>query len=374
MRILALEPYYGGSHRAFLDGWIQHSCHTWYPLTLPAHKWKWRMRHAAVSFATEVNRRIDSGETWDLLFATDMLDLATLLGLAQATVRSLPIVAYFHENQLTYPVTVADERDHHFGYTNFTTALAADAVWFNSQFHLDSFYEALRDLLNKMPDNRMGAEVEFARSKSSVQPIGVDSLPFLVRNSYGPLRILWAARWEHDKNPEDFWAAIDQLEEQQTDFRLDVIGETFRDIPPVFTAAHQRLAHRIERWGYQSTRNAYLNSLADADVFVSTAKHEFFGIAAVEAIMAGAYPLLPRRLAYPEWLPVTNPGVDELFFYDGTPQHLSKRLVDLAERKRNGESLHDAASLARDLVKRFEWKCRAQTMDEAVAEVARRGT
>ena len=51
MRVLALNPYHGGSHRAFLDGWMANSRHRFTLLTLPAHHWKWRMRHAAVTFA-----------------------------------------------------------------------------------------------------------------------------------------------------------------------------------------------------------------------------------------------------------------------------------------------------------------------------------
>ena len=51
MRILALEPYYGGSHQAFLDGWIAHSQHEWTVVSLPAYHWKWRMRHAAITMA-----------------------------------------------------------------------------------------------------------------------------------------------------------------------------------------------------------------------------------------------------------------------------------------------------------------------------------
>ncbi|MBL7115787.1 MAG: DUF3524 domain-containing protein [Kiritimatiellae bacterium] len=53
MHILALEPYYGGSHKAFLDGWQAHSTHTWHTLSLPDSMWRWRMRHAAVTFARE---------------------------------------------------------------------------------------------------------------------------------------------------------------------------------------------------------------------------------------------------------------------------------------------------------------------------------
>jgi hypothetical protein len=35
IRVLALEPYYRGSHRAFLDGWVERSRHEWTLLTLP---------------------------------------------------------------------------------------------------------------------------------------------------------------------------------------------------------------------------------------------------------------------------------------------------------------------------------------------------
>ncbi|MHC4927823.1 MAG: tRNA-queuosine alpha-mannosyltransferase domain-containing protein, partial [Planctomycetota bacterium] len=43
--ILVLESYYGGSHKAFLDGWLGRSEHDFTLLSLPPNKWKWRMRH-----------------------------------------------------------------------------------------------------------------------------------------------------------------------------------------------------------------------------------------------------------------------------------------------------------------------------------------
>ncbi|GAG23563.1 unnamed protein product, partial [marine sediment metagenome] len=125
MNVLALEPYYGGSHQAFLDGWIARSRHQWTTLTLPPHKWKWRMRHASVTFAESARQRGAADRPWNVLFASDMLNLAEFLGLAEEAVRRVPAVAYFHESQFTYPVRRSDARDLHFALTNTTTALAA---------------------------------------------------------------------------------------------------------------------------------------------------------------------------------------------------------------------------------------------------------
>lgn len=52
-QVIVLEPYFGGSHRIFLEG-LQHHLHCPVQmLTLPAHSWKWRMRLAAPWFAKE---------------------------------------------------------------------------------------------------------------------------------------------------------------------------------------------------------------------------------------------------------------------------------------------------------------------------------
>ncbi|MCU0915180.1 MAG: DUF3524 domain-containing protein [Planctomycetes bacterium] len=369
MRILALEPYYGGSHRAFLDGWSAAGRHEWTILSLPPYKWKWRMRHAAVTFAEEVRSRCTRGECWDLLLGSDMLNLAEFFGLAPREIGDLPSMLYFHENQLTYPVRVETERDYQFGVTNMTSALAADAVWFNSAFHRDSFLQALEAFLSRMPDHQPFEAVARIRAKAQVFPPGVSVFGPRGTRPAGPLRILWAARWEHDKNPDEFFEAIQRLQDRQVPFRISVIGEQFREVPEVFARARQELADHIDRWGYVPQRSDYEAALREADVFVSTAAHEFFGLSAVEAALAGAYPLVPHRLAYPEVFEHYRDRPAPEVFYEGGPQALADRLAGLAARLGQGESLYRAAAPVRARLRRFEWPHLAPVLDHAVEQI-----
>ncbi len=367
MRVLALEPYYGGSHRAFLDAWIAGSRHRWTLLTLPPFKWKWRMRHGAVTLAGEVAERQAAGERWDVVFASDMLNLAEFRGLAGAAVHALPAVVYFHENQLTYPVRVEKERDLHFALTNLSTALAASEVWFNSAFHRDAFLEAIPGMLERMPDHQPFEAVDRIRAKSCVRPQGIEPMPARGRREGGPLRILWAARWEFDKGPEILFEALERLRASGARFRLSVLGERFRRVPSVFAAARESLAEHVDRWGYLPRREDYLAALAEADVVVSTARHEFFGVGVAEAVAAGCYPLLPRRLAYPEILAGMEGGAGE-FFYDGSPGQLAARLAALAGRPE--DLWRGDPARGRRAVARFEWPRLRPRLDAALGAQA----
>ncbi len=367
MNILTLEPYYGGSHRAFIDGLSKTSRQKWTLLTLPAHKWKWRMRHSAITFASQA---AEKRQSWDLLFCSDMLNLAEFTALASAEIACLPKVIYFHENQLTYPVRVEDERDYQFAMTNLTSALAADAVWFNSQFHLDSFLDALAKFLKSMPDHRPLETIEKIRTKSSVYPPGIADVPRRLAREPGPIRILWAARWEHDKNPEDFFEAIKILKDKNVPFRLSVIGQSFRDRPAVFDQAHNDFHDHIDFWGYQHSREEYERALCEADIVVSTANHEFFGISVVEAIAAGAYPLVPNRLSYPEILGLGRIEGAGQFFYDGTARDLADKLGQIANHIQ-ADALWPATINPATLTDHLRWQNLAHRYDEALEQIHR---
>ena len=113
----------------------------------------------------------------DCVFCSDMLNLAEFVGLSVPAVASLPTLAYFHENQLTYPVQRESERDLHFAYTNFTTLLAAERVWFNSEFHRRELLSSLPKFLGRMPDHQQLGLVRPLEGKSRVYYPGIDSFP-----------------------------------------------------------------------------------------------------------------------------------------------------------------------------------------------------
>uniref|UniRef100_A0A7M5UQX2 Glycosyl transferase family 1 domain-containing protein n=1 Tax=Clytia hemisphaerica TaxID=252671 RepID=A0A7M5UQX2_9CNID len=137
-----------------------------------------------------------------------------------------------------------------------------------------------------------------------------------------PLHIVWPHRWEHDKNPEDFFKVMFQLHDEGVPFKLSVIGQTYQDVPEIFETAKRKLDSVIINWGYQS-RSDYIIIIKNADVAVSTANHEFFGVSMLECVSSGCYPLVPNRLVYPEFF-------TECYRYNTTTQ-LHKKLRNLCK-------------------------------------------
>lgn len=309
MKILVLEPYYGGSHKAFLDGLIHHLPCSFELLTLPAHSWKWRMRLAAPHFAGVLAEDPHyKTKGFDRILCSSLVDVAALRGLLPAPLRPVPLLTYFHENQFAYPVQVSEARDVHFGLTNLTTALASDGLAFNSRYNLDSFLAGGKELLARMPDMSLAGYEEAIRGKTTIlHPgldfSGIDSCPAEKRQTGRPPVLLWNHRWEHDKNPELFFNTLYALEEQGVSFGLIVLGESFRSQPPVFAQAEQRLARHLLHFGYAKDRQEYCRLLCQGDIAVSTANHEFYGMAVLEAVRAGCRPLVPDRLSYRELFP-----------------------------------------------------------------------
>ncbi|HSM55134.1 MAG TPA: DUF3524 domain-containing protein [Candidatus Sulfomarinibacteraceae bacterium] len=372
MQITIVSPYHGGSHKAWAEGYRRHSSHEVELLTLPAQFWKWRMHGAA---ATLARRFREAGRRPDLLLATDMLDLSTFLALTRRDTWSIPSALYMHENQLTYPLpTQGDrgpmrrqhgERDLHYVFINFASMLAANAVYFNSRYHLESLFEALPNFLKHFPDYNELQRLPSLREKSRVLPVGLDLQALEAqREAAGeqsadrPPLILWNQRWEYDKNPAAFFQALYTVAEEGIPFRLALCGQRFRQRPAEFEEAQRRLGQQIVHVGYAEPR-AYRRLLWQADVTVSTAHHEFFGVSILEAIYCQTFPILPRRLSYPELLPAAFHRDCLYESQEGLVQRLRWALTH------PGQARRIAAELA-PTVTRFGWQDLAGRYDQVL--------
>lgn len=306
--LFLLSPYHTGSHKAWADGYVKYSRHEIHLLSMAGRFWKWRMQGGAVELAKQVEQTAKKVGPPDVLIATDMVNLPDLIALAWPWLDDVPILLYCHENQLTYPPPPGEKRDLTYGMINAISMLVADRIAFNSSYHQHEFFEELPRLLKHFPDYNHLEIIPALRQKSQVLPVGLD-LAWLDRHRPpprphdGPLRILWNQRWEYDKNPADFFAALYALDAAGLPFELMVAGENFRNQPGEFAEAQARLSDHIIHFGYAADRADYARLLWEADMVVSTAHHEFFGVSVLEALYCGCYPLLPDRLSYPELLP-----------------------------------------------------------------------
>jgi glycosyltransferase involved in cell wall biosynthesis len=366
VKITIVEPFCTGSHAAWAQEYAAHSRHEVELLTLPGRNWKWRMHGGAVTLAS---RFLASAGVPDLILATDMLDLTTFLALTREKSSRCRCAVYFHENQLTYPWSPDDpdpgeQRDLHYAFINYCTALAADAVLFNSSYHQRSFLDALPQFLGRFPDHPDPASVPRIAAKSSVLPLGMElrqldrHRPQKVAAAEAPL-ILWNHRWEYDKAPGSFFEALYRLADEGLDFRVAVLGESFSRSPKVFKEARQRLGARVVQWGYQESFADYAGWLWRADILPVTSRQEFFGASVVQALYCGCLPLLPDRLSYPEHVPAE---VAEQVLYQGD-EALVERLRALLDQPGRGESL-------RDHVARYDWAQMAPHYDTCLEQLA----
>ncbi len=343
-QILVFEPYYGGSHRTFIDGLLKLP-HDFELHTLPANRWKWRMRLAAPFFAGQIRRGQIDLSSAKAIVCSSFLDVAAFRGLLPSAYQHLPILAYFHENQFAYPVQQDDPRDVHFALTNLSTALSADSLAFNSAYNLESFLSGCHNLLVKNDDMDLADYQNEIRAKSRILHPGLDFTEIDLiaahrKTAQAPV-IVWNHRWEYDKDPDFFFHTLYALQADGVAFKLIVLGESFRQRPKVFAEAKEVLADRILHFGYVPVRSEYLAWLACADLVVSTARHDFFGLSVLEAVRAGCCPLLPRRLAYPELF-------NDEFLYDD--DELTAKLRFFLENK------HLSRQQARDLAEPFSWR------------------
>ncbi|HCY87070.1 MAG TPA: DUF3524 domain-containing protein [Desulfobacteraceae bacterium] len=320
------------------------------------------MRGAALQFV----KQAQDLSSYDVIFATDLMDLTDFKGLAGPDCP--PVVFYFHENQLSYPLAPNEKRDFHLGFTNIVSAAAADAVVFNSCFHRDDFFNAARKLLRKMPDTRPGWLLDDIEAKTCVIYPGIrlpkGRTPGISGSGLDRPLIVWNHRWEYDKNPDLFFRVLGRLKEKGVGFYLALLGEQYDKVPQVFERAKDTFRDEILVAGYQASGEVYREWLSKGRVVVSTAIQENFGIAVMEATAYGCFPLLPDRLSYPELVP-------ERFRRDVIYSSEKMLLEKLTTALTTADGLVPARRALAQNAARFSWEAMIGEYDRLLAETAR---
>ncbi len=359
-RLLYLEPYASHSHRALARVLVARLPGRWTLLQMPGRHFRWRMRGAAACLALEQGRTLE--QPWQGLVCSSMLNLAELKGLVPALAR-VPSLVYFHENQLDYPAPGRADarqrrRDLFLAFSNLSSALAARLVVFNSAFQRDRFLAAGRRLLADMPDAVPPGFMEQVESRCRVLPVPLETEAARGLRRWprqGPLRILWNHRWEQDKDPQAFFAALCGLAAQGLEFRVAVLGPAPPRPPACFQEAPRLLGRRLVHSGTVVRPRSYWRWLFWADVVVSTARQENQGLAVAEAVWAGCRPLLPRAQVYPHLYP-------ERFLYP--PGELAPALARLCRRPQSAR-----AQDYRPLAQGMTWAALEAPWREALAEL-----
>ena len=320
---LLVSGYDAASHARWAEGVMSHVAHyRWRHVALPARHFSWRVRSNALSLLGPPYAALLEPPP-ALLLVTSMVDLATLRGCHAGLARSHAVV-YFHENQFAYPAR--DPRLDDIRLISIKTALAADVPVFNSAYNRDSFFSGARALLARMPDGVAPELLERLAVRARVLPVPL-TLPAATarRTASGPLRLLWNHRWEHDKGPERLLAVVRALDAGGVDFELYVTGQRFRRVPPALAVLAQRYPARLAQFGPLADDAAYRALVARMDVVLSTALHDFQGLAVLDGIAAGCVPLVPDRLAYREFVP-------DRFRYPSWPDDARRESTALAQR------------------------------------------
>jgi glycosyltransferase involved in cell wall biosynthesis len=381
LNILLLSGYDAASHKQWRNRLVDNlSTFRWTELILPARHFAWRTRGSSLSLAFSYGEQLQA--RYDLILATSMVDLASLRGFVP-NLASIPTIVYFHENQFVYPVSHAQPNILNAQLTSIYSALCADRLVFNSNYNLNTFITGAAHLLKRLPDAIPPGLIELLQQKSQVLAVPLedpveefsnsDRADFSCRGQESGSQsvdkskrtterrvvdIVWNHRWEYDKRPEVFFAAMLQLRAHGVAFRIHVLGQSFRQVPACFKQAKRDFAKELGAWGYQP-RVQYLAILQSADIVVSTALHDFQGLSMLEAIQQGCVPIAPDRVAYPEYIPRQNLySVDPDETVEAT--HLFQKLIDIIDN--NATERPDIA--------RFSIACLSPQYESLIQEVA----
>lgn len=363
MRILLLSAYDTLSHRYWRESLVkQFPQYQWTVLHLAPRYFNYRVRSNPLSWSSQHRKILE--QPYELVIATSLVDTSTLRGLVPSLAQT-PLWVYCHENQFAYPSSlIQDSRrtlqhDLEVKMVFLYNCLCADWISFNSNWNRNTALQELSELLKAFPEKTDPQCMDSLEIKSDVLPVPLNEKMNNQLPAGNPkkleagreIQVVWNHRWEYDKGPDFLLAFVKELSSRQIPVCLHVTGKQFRQQPEAFDVLQRYLetensSVRKGVFGFLDSRNEYMECLESSDIVLSTALHDFQGLSILEAVQCGCIPLLPDKLAYPEFF-------EEKFLYEwkDLPEDCARSAVDklVCLQKKGDLQLPDLV--------RFDWSC-----------------
>ncbi|XP_042298167.1 glycosyltransferase-like domain-containing protein 1 isoform X5 [Sceloporus undulatus] len=341
MSVLLIEAFYGGSHKQLVD-LLQEEIEDCVLFTLPAKKWHWRARTAALYFM----QNVPPSTNYRILFASSVLNLTELVAL-RPDLGKLKKVLYFHENQLTYPVQKCQDRDFQYGYNQILSCLVADIVVFNSTYNMESFLTSIGTFMKRIPDHRPKhleklirpkcqvlyfpirfpdvsrfmpeyKQIHFEKAAHSNQNRNTShcvDLPFQEKN-IGTSGLIMISNSDHGPGNGDTQTEFCSLLPERSHDPLTTLDNLDKPTP-------SKCTNICEEENSQHMSSTFC-SIAGRLEYEQKCLHIVWPHRWIEAVYCGCYPLCPKALVYPEIFPAE-------YLYS-TPEQLFKRLQKFCKR------------------------------------------
>lgn len=244
----------------------------------------------AGEFASNTIDRVYKVDDWDLLMVEDEQDIHNIVVRDYSTFSCFPIIRQQNASGVSIGGRVLMGAAH--ACREVADMLVATEIWTISHFH--------RDLLLRHYEKFFSSDiVGELRDKMRVLYLGIEvpkiHAPRRVRDS---LRIFFPHRVSRDKGVDLFLEYLRALRD----------ADPHLTVTPIMRIGRNNAYREIARdfavvtipW---LSREEYLQLASSCDIVFSSAKHENFGLAVMESVAMGCYPVLIRDLAYPELYP-----------------------------------------------------------------------
>ena len=300
--MLLVEAYAGLSHLRVNELLQRHSRHRIDVVQADRDHWKQLALLGHVQLAERVVHKAGDAPP-DVMIFSGAFNVSTFLMLLPPSFRDVPSILYFHESQWSYPTLDEDTRP--FLIQHLDAIMMAKEVWFNSRFHRDTFWTlattaGMESGIRSLARNLHSSVA--ANMRVVYPPVDLDHLTGLAQLKCDRTHLTWNARWELDKRPECFVEAVEKLSASGVSAAVHILGTGGKD-PDQILCQFEPGKFEFHIPGHLQERCDYEAELPNSGIVVSTADHEFFGVAMLESVLAGSIPVLPDALAYRETLP-----------------------------------------------------------------------